>query len=211
MAISMEVAVGDVAEENIDPDWFHSFIDLAENIYSPAMQELWGKILAVEVSRPGSFSLRSLETLKLITQRDAQLFSTACSLATRRVGDPAPRIIMHYHQRKTLSTLFFNHTSDPINLGSFGLSYPNLLTLIDLGLIIPSEIEGAEFPLSQAISFRCGESTFSLTAKRSGVALSYYKFSTTGSELYLLAKKHENTEYFNTLKQTLSRAFNVGA
>ncbi|MBO1254478.1 TIGR03899 family protein [Alteromonas sp. 5E99-2] len=209
MSLATNVAVADVSEENIDPDWFYAFIDLAENIYTPEMQEVWGKILAVEVSRPGSFSLRSLETLRKLTQRDALLFAKACKLASRKSGDTVPQIISHYHQRKTLSTLFFNTKSKPINLGHFGLSYPSLLTLIDLGLIMPSEIESAELPLDQSIQFKCGESKLDIEAKKHGVVLVYYKFSTVGSELFLLSRRQENKDYVNALVQALSMVFKI--
>ena len=65
--IALNVTINEQTSDNLDPDWFFAFSTLAEEIYSAPMQELWGKIFAVEVSRPGSFSLRSLQTLKSLT------------------------------------------------------------------------------------------------------------------------------------------------
>lgn len=205
------VAISEVAEETIDQDWFHAFIDLAENIYSPVMQELWSKILAVEISRPGSFSIRSLETLRLLTQRDAALFANACKLASKRQGDMVPRLITGFYQRRTLSSWFGSRPSAPINLAQHGLSFPALLALIDLGLIVANEIESAEFPVSTAVQFRCGEKIFTLQAKRNGVVLAYYKYTSVGAELFKLAKRHEQQSYLTELNNKLSPAFIINS
>jgi uncharacterized repeat protein (TIGR03899 family) len=209
MNIACHVSVPENTSDNTDADWFYAFIDLAENIYTPAMQEVWGKILAVEISRPGSFSLRSLETLKQLTQRDAQLFSAACKLASVKSSDPVPRLITHFNQRKSLFDFFIGNTNRPINLANYGLSYPALLSLIELGLLMPSEIESAEVPLKQSIAIRCGETAFEVSPKKTGLALVYYKFSNVGAELFLLSKKKENTEYVGMLKRTLSLGFTL--
>lgn len=209
MHIAFHVSVPENASEDIDADWFYAFIDLAENIYTPTMQEVWGKILAVEINRPGSFSLRSLEILKQLTQRDAKLFSAACRLASVKSGDLAPRLITHFNQRKSLFDFFIGSAMRPINLANYGLSYPALLSLIELGLLMPSEIESAEVPLKQSIAIRCGESAFEISPKKSGLALVYYKFSNVGAELFLLSKKKENAEYVAMLKRTLSVGFDI--
>ena len=209
MQLAFQVAVSDSLDEEIDADWFYAFIDLAEHIYAPVMQELWSKILAVEISRPGSFSLRSLETLKTLTQRDAQVFAVACNLASRKTGDPIPRLITHYNQRRSLSCLLFGKAKRPINIGNYGLSYPSLLSLIDLGLLMPAEIESAEVTVKQSIQLRCGETSLELKPKRSGLALVYYKFSNVGAELFMLSRKKQNQEYIDALKRTLAAGFNI--
>ncbi|MEI8649773.1 DUF2806 domain-containing protein [Paraglaciecola sp. Hal342] len=81
----------DGKNERLDPDWFYNFVNMAEEIHSPAMQELWGKIFAVETNRPGSFSLRTLLILKQLTHKDAQTFRRAVSLSSRRKGDTTPK------------------------------------------------------------------------------------------------------------------------
>ena len=80
---ALDFCLDDGKEEDLDPDWFFSFVKMAEEIYSPAMQELWGKIFAVETARPGSFSLKTLGILKQLTQKDAQIFRHAVNLTSR--------------------------------------------------------------------------------------------------------------------------------
>ncbi|MFT6895759.1 MAG: hypothetical protein ACJA13_000156 [Paraglaciecola sp.] len=71
---------------------------MAEEIYSPAEQELWGEIFAVETSSAGSFSLRTLQTLKQLPYKDAQIFRHAVRLACRCQAEQTPKLIIGYHQ-----------------------------------------------------------------------------------------------------------------
>lgn len=64
------------------------------------MQELWGKIFAVESANPGSFSLKTLGLLKQLTQKDAQIFCNAVNLASKRKGESSLKVILGYYQKK---------------------------------------------------------------------------------------------------------------
>ena len=66
-----------------EPDWFNSFIHLAEEISNPSMQDLWAKILAGEVSQPNSYSLKALKIFRSMSINDAKLLAKACSLAIK--------------------------------------------------------------------------------------------------------------------------------
>lgn len=209
LSMAMSVSVQDSATDNLDPDWFFTFIEMAENVYSPTMQELWGKIFAVEVSRPGSFSIRTLETLKVLTQKDAKLFTKAASLASRRQTDAIPKILVGYHQRKGFFSLLRPVGFTQLNLSKYGLSYPDLLALIDMKLIYASEIESAELDPSKRSLWKCGSATFNLAPRRQGIALVYYKFTSVGAELFRLSSKSTPSDYIEGLKQILSPAFQV--
>lgn len=64
-----------VSEEPVDKDWVLRFFNSIEDISNEEMQKIWGKILAGEIKQPITFSLRTLETLKNLSQHDAQLFT----------------------------------------------------------------------------------------------------------------------------------------
>jgi hypothetical protein len=53
-------------------DWFVRFYEEAGNVSDEMMQDLWAKTLAGEVNKPGSFSLRTLDTLKNMSQEEAE-------------------------------------------------------------------------------------------------------------------------------------------
>ncbi len=209
LTIALNVSVSDTEADNVDPDWFFTFCNLAENIYSPAMQELWGKIFAVEVSHPGSFSRRSLLTLESLTHRDAVIFSRAVSIASRRAGDTVPRILVGYQVRKGLLSFIRRPIPQQLNISSFGLSYPDLLALQDMKLIYASEIESGEFAEGHLTHWRCGSENMKLTTRRTGVALVYFKFTAVGAELFRLVSKQDNPAYLAALKNTLSNVFEI--
>ena len=207
--IALNVSINEQTSDNLDPDWFFAFSTMAEEIYSPPMQELWGKIFAVEVARPGSFSLRTLQLLKTLTHRDAQVFNKAANVASRRNNDTVPRILVGYHKRKGLFSLLKRPVPEQINLANVGLSYPDLLSLQEMKLIYTSEIESAEYDEGQQVTWRCVNENISLTSKTSGVALVYYKFTSVGSELYKLVTKSPNEAYLTSIKSVLGEVFNV--
>ncbi len=207
--IALNVTINEQTSDNLDPDWFFAFSTMAEEIYSPPMQELWGKIFAVEVARPGSFSLRTLQLLKTLTHRDAQVFNKAVNVASRRNNDTVPRILVGYHKRKGLFSLLKRPVPEQINLANVGLSYPDLLSLQEMKLIYTSEIESAEYDEGQQVTWRCVNENISLTSKTSGVALVYYKFTSVGSELYKLVTKSPNEAYLTSIKSVLGEVFNV--
>jgi uncharacterized repeat protein (TIGR03899 family) len=199
----------EVGEEALDPDWFFSYIRMAEDIYSPAMQELWAKILAVEVGQPGTFSMRSLSTLTQLTQKDAKVFRTAVSLASRRRGDFSPRILYGYTIKPSLLSVLSLKRGQQLNLAQFGLAYPDLLSLMDLGLIYSTEIESGELDNKKRSEWRsCGE-TFQLSARRAGTVLTYYKFTSTGAELFQLVSGKPHDTYLQALRNMLQGAFEI--
>ena len=191
----------------LDPDWFFSFISMAEDIYSPAMQELWGKIFAVEIARAGSFSLRSLQTLKQLTQRDAKMFYAASCLVSKRVGEHSAKILYGYYQKPSVWSFLGSSKLHQLNLAHFGLPYPDLLALMEMGLIYRSEIESGELDPQHATQWRCGSGVLNLVAKRRGITLNYYKFTPTGEELLRLVNPKPNMHYLDELKVLLNSGF----
>ena len=89
------------------------------------------------------------------------------------------------------------------------LGYPDILSLMDLGLIYHSEIESGELPLGISTEWRCAGQTLYLATKRKGTILVYYKFTTTGAELCKLVTRRQQDAYVKSLKNTLSNAFNL--
>lgn len=197
------------SNDHLDPDWFFSFVQMAEDIHSPLMQELWGKIFAVEIAKSGSFSLNTLKILKQLTQRDANIFKKASSIASRQKGHAGAKIITGFYQKPSVWNFFSSTKLRQLNLAEFNLSYPEVLSLIDLNLIYASEIESAELDTQVRIEWACGKESFHLAPKNAGLALNYYKFTATGVELMKLVNSSANTAYLTELKRLFSTNFEV--
>ena len=63
-----------VSNEPVDEDWVAQFFNHAQDIGDQEMQQLWAKLLACEVAQPESFSLRTLQVVRLLRPSDAKLF-----------------------------------------------------------------------------------------------------------------------------------------
>lgn len=66
------------SDEPVDFDWLMRFFDAVGNISNEELQKLWGNVLAGEVKNPGNFSLRTLDIVRNMTQKEAKLFNDFC-------------------------------------------------------------------------------------------------------------------------------------
>ena len=121
------------SEKPVNPDWRRRFFIEAENVCDVDMQFLWGKVLAGEVSSPGSFSIRTLDALRYISQAEAELFRKACAVAMQDGWIAIP-----------------GHDLN-LALVPFGISYGDIITLRDLGLMIDGDHIHKDFRVSQPV------------------------------------------------------------
>ena len=70
----------EVSAEPVEADWAARFFREAQDIGNDEMRRLWGKLLAGEVAKPGTFSARTLGVVADLSLVDANLFEAACSL-----------------------------------------------------------------------------------------------------------------------------------
>jgi hypothetical protein len=105
-----------VSSESVDPDWIHRFFDIARGISNEEMQMIWGKILAGEVKRPDTYSLRTLELLKNLSKAEAETFVKVAKFGIK-VGEMAFFINLDY--------LKTNHD----------VNYLDILLLKELGIL----------------------------------------------------------------------------
>ncbi|ALB56169.1 Membrane-fusion protein [Cronobacter universalis NCTC 9529] len=74
LIIAEEILSTDQTEpttEQIEDDWLYRWRDSASTSSSEKLQELWGRILAGEMKSPGSYSLRTIDFIKNLTQKEA--------------------------------------------------------------------------------------------------------------------------------------------
>lgn len=72
------------SEDPVDPDWTYFFIESCQDVGDEEMQSLWAKILAGEVSRPGSFSRRTMEIVRTLDKQHAAMFTKTCEFCFQR-------------------------------------------------------------------------------------------------------------------------------
>lgn len=78
------------AKQEIDDDWLNIYARLAEDKSSNELRSLFGKILAGEIRKPGSYSLRTLQFISTLSRDDAHQISAFFSFAIDAQFVPLP-------------------------------------------------------------------------------------------------------------------------
>ncbi|MEY8215469.1 MAG: TIGR03899 family protein [Colwellia sp.] len=192
-----------------DLDWFDQFINLAEGVSNNTMQDLWAKILAGELARPGSYSLKALKVFRDMSIVDAKLLAKACSLAVKDQNKKNMRLISGSYQQPGLLNFFNKERQQYVNLSQFGLNYADLLSLADNHLIFIQENESNMITNGEPINFSYNGLPLSLTSNKTNVSLQFYKLTAIGVELASLITDKVNDDFFAHLKQQLNHHFIV--
>ena len=123
-----ELEDGEVQDHEVDHDWTARFFNDVQDVSSEEMQKLWGRILAGEVERPGTTSIKTLGVLKNLDKAVAALFGKLCSTCVSIRPDG----------RSFLDARVPSLGGDAANnaLKEYGLDYGNLNVLNEHGLIV---------------------------------------------------------------------------
>lgn len=110
-----------VSEKKVETDWILRFMNSVEDISDVNMQELWGKILAGEVKQPSTYSFRTLNILKNISNEEAKTFEKI-----------TPFVI-------AITINFFIDSRQSI-LDKYNIDFRDLLLLEECGLIKTADL-----------------------------------------------------------------------
>ena len=135
----------------VDHDWTARFFSDVQDVSSEDMQQLWARILAGEVERPGSTSIKTLGILKNLDKATASLFRTFCSMSVSITPDGE-----HFMDARVPS---LGGDAGSNALRQYGLGFSSLNVLNEHGLIISdynswSDIRasiGLDLPQGQAL------------------------------------------------------------
>lgn len=115
----------EVAATPVHPDWATRVMQICQDISDDEMQALWAKLLAGEVTQPGSFSLRTIQVLAQLSKNEALAFEAMCAQAPTVGGQHVP--------------LIFSTDSESLQVA--GLENIHVLTsLVEAGLMDRAEM-----------------------------------------------------------------------
>lgn len=179
-----------VSSEPVSQDWRRKFFIEAENVCEADMQALWGKVLAGEVASPGAFGFRTLDTLRQLSRHEAEIFRRACAIA--------------------MTDGWIAISGNDINtaLIPFGLTYGDILTLRDAGLLLhgdqlhknftsPFPVENPE--LLKPVTTNNGVFIQLSGAGIVNLQLPALIFTQSGREIQRLIELQEHPEYLKAL------------
>ncbi|MBH0029556.1 MULTISPECIES: TIGR03899 family protein [unclassified Pseudoalteromonas] len=209
LAMAMGFCPDVASSKQPDVDWVEHFIALCEDTSNASMQTLWAKILTGETLNPGTFSIKSLQTLKHMTQREADSLQKCVSLSGYNEKDDSHFILLGFYKKPSLFDLLRKGNKVSLNLGKTGISFPDILTLMDLNLLYRKEIESAVLKAGQELTLSFLSQKVTLKAKSSDLVLSYYKFTQTGDELSKLINFPVNKIYKQLINNALEGEFDL--
>ncbi len=195
-------------EKTISDDFLNSFEEEVRQKSSEDMQLLFGRILAGEIRKPGTYSTRTVKILGQLDQNAATLFKKLCSVCVALVFDNRAEGYVHDAR---VSSLGGNAGSNA--LSKYGLAFGQLNILHEYGLIIPDYNSWLDYKLCIVngdlpvpIPFRHQELHWILLplperdknqeCKVSGVAL-----SRVGRELFPIVDQDPVEDYTEELKK----------
>ena len=118
-----------VVEKPISEDWFNIFEKEASQKSSEDMQHRFAQVLAGEIEKPGSHSIKAVKALGDMDETIAQMFQNLCSVCV---------VLEQPHIKNIIDIRVLSLGGRPGNndLQKYGLSYRNLNILNEYGLII---------------------------------------------------------------------------
>lgn len=175
---------------NYEFDWFVRFFEAVGNVSDETMQNLWAKILAGELVRPSTFSLKSIDVMRNLSKRDAELFMKVCS---------------HAFAWGTNICL----PNEDAYIEFVGVQYTDIMKLSELGLIFNNSFITLNCNLGDKprIIFRTNNLVM-LMSSASGdsetVCIGQYPFTEVGKELSTMISERASEEDFLKYGQILS-------
>jgi uncharacterized repeat protein (TIGR03899 family) len=184
----------EISDEPVDRDWISRFFSIAEDVSTEEMQKIWGKILAGEIKKPKSFSLRTLDILKNLSREEAQLFTNIAQYCIRVGAQNC--FIYHEHNGEYLKD-------------TFGIRYVDWLRLIEMGVIVGDNNLRQYFTIGQDkfLPFICGKVV--VIGRHTEIGKTFHfsikGFTTAGTELLKLVETYSDTKYIEHFAQALTR------
>ena len=174
-----------------DFDWFVRFFEAAGNVSDDTMQNLWAKILAGEIAQPSTFSLKTIDVVRNLIKKDAELFIKICS-----------------HSFVSSGTNCFLPNEDEY-LETVGITYADIMKLSEIGLMFNDGLISLSMSISSEPRILVNShSLIMVMASSSGkpeeANIRQYPFTEVGNEVSTLISKSASDEDFLKYGEILS-------
>lgn len=179
-----------VSDEEVDEEWLNRFFQIAENITNEEMGILWGKILADEIERPNSYSIRTLEILRNLTSKEAHIFTKLIKSA------------ISVHDKEELMII-----SDDEFLSKFDLSRKDFELLEELNLV--KQCIFFTINKNMQFEFRYENNVLSLENKSDDFLFAIHGLTTIGKELSELINREFTNDYYKKISEFFDNKHNV--
>lgn len=184
----------EISSDPLDEDWITRFFNTVQDVSNEELQDLWSRILLGEIKSPKSFSLRTLEFLKNLSQEDAKLLTK----------------VAEFGLSTGVSSFLFYKPCHKSYSQKWNFLYPDFLYLVELGIINPNDAEYSIIDLvpGSYLRFKYGNKNEILFERIDGTAhfgITITPFTKLGNELLKLIEIQPNEEYLKEFVQTASK------
>lgn len=197
---------GFCSDDNIDFDWLMRFFDAVSNISNEELQRLWGKILAGEIRQPGICSLRTIECVRNMSQKEAEIYNKLCKYVLKSGNC---YFIFNYGFCES-----DNYNKDCVNyILKTGLNYSeSIIPMLECGLLSIDNALATNFKTDNILAIQNDKVIcFVITdrTKESFISIEPYFLTNIGIELFNIIQSmpafKSNVDYqtlcFKTLKE----------
>jgi hypothetical protein len=183
-----------VSSDPVDVDWAARFFDECQDVGNEQMRSVWARLLAGEVSRPGSFSQRTLWVLKNVSVPEAQNFNT---LAKHTFRGTAGRFYP-----------LVGVTGDA-HWDELGLDFMAFQRLEDAGLVTSHPL-GIEQKNTTRMLFRTQSVSLMVTSGRPGsIPLGHVSLTAAGAELARICEWEVPASRVDAIEASIAAPFQV--
>jgi len=182
-----------ITDEPLDEDWTTRFFRIAEEVSNEEMQALWGKILAGEIKQPKSYSLRTLELIRNLSKKEADLFVKVATFAIT-----------------SNNASFIFKGNDKELSEEFNVTYSETAQLIEIGLIQAGSFVNWEMrPQTEDYQsvFTAGNFVMVVNKKANSplVQIPIHLYTHSGNELLKLVSTTSPFEYLTAFAKSIKR------
>lgn len=184
-----------VSARELEDEWIDRYFDYAKKITNEEAQNLWAKILSDEVEESGQYSLKTLEVLRNLTKKEAQIFTKVANL------------MITYEKIPFLP----NQTN---LLKKYGVFISDQITLIDTGLLSSKSDVVFTFPKKNKNTINYFIYNKFLIRKVKKINTDQYQipilgFTKIGEELLKLISKNQNNDYIKEFFKSITKDDNI--
>lgn len=186
------VLENEIVDETVDDDWFTRLFSIAKDVSSTEMQYVWGKILAGEIKRPGSFSLRTLDAIRNLSQKEAKIFQKILPLIIESDGD-------------------YFITSESSIYNKYDVAYDDIMILDECGLVVSDGMISSTITISKdsIIMHNRNLALLALDVKeRKTFTFGLHALTNAGKELLSILEYEPNDRFFINFSKYFSEENN---
>jgi len=185
--MALELALPISNSEPVDQDCSTRFFRIAQDVSNPDLREMWARLLASEVAKPGVVSKRTLDVLDVLAAADAKRFAAIVPFCWTS-ADATFLLHMAGNDR-----MIFPIPS--MDFRKYGIEYYHFMSLKEAGLL--NQQEHLVYSFVGPEMFVCQATSFLLSSNSNGAEVPVVNLTEAGHALLRVCDLSRNQAYLD--------------